>query len=1605
MDKKEKILQLQQSVLSMREDMGLLKEKLGHMLQGLEAEELLEEGETEVLEQQMKQLLASQETFLKECDTLQFTNMETSLLSWENVLAEQLKDTEKDVYREVIDFVLRLQVLNAGMEKYLEELRTEVQGLDVNAMSEETLAEALQKYMLLEQAFFEEDQKKRFMQVLSLGSSFNTEFLYCINSGELTLVGMQPAEDMEAEVAATEEQVTVEKETEEAEETEAEETEAEVAAIIAELVEEVEAEIEEAESEPEAVSEEIEEGVELDSVLLRQAMIFEDGLNFIEEESEKERINFQIREFHTDVCGSSERRKCMSKAFELHGVTPRLMANIMGKSELLFEGACSSLFRNGYFRRYSISGYEPFYYLSKKGYEAFKNAEAMEYLQGEIQQDDTAFCRHDSLSVLTWHCIEAAMNYIHEEKSDLNCTYEIVKMQKNAFSIAFTYGAAGVRKKLMMAGIASEQERDFQALLGGIRGYTETVDSYVVYGLNEEQARAAAELVAQAAGTQMVAYTIGDSELYYDLETGVLVDIFCDEPEEEEIRPEEVQEVDEPDIAADLDVEEDTDDAADLDVEEDTDDAAESDEEIDIEIPTIMLDMQTVGSLTQSEEEMEEENPFSYRDIYCQMICDGRSYCATAYLKAAAEEDSEEGAALQAEYRQLAYAVNDPMEMCSYTADKLSAIYLSGTANICYFVSAVLRCLFFDHETDTQKLRQILPVMENAELLKMHGGIKRLINIMLSYKEENQVSIGHYGAGAGADKTVRDDAVAVLDEIISELGINGNDGNQPAGNVVLRDTLAELKSRLKGSYTKQGNKYFYIGFLAGDEVLLDDGFMPILEEVISSRPSPQGGGLAAMLRLLTTERIVSHSKKAVDTASPVFFETLKQRLDSIVNNGGDFSAARNIMKYIKEVHPEKSDAIYGAYNLDIAASKAKNAAKLMHNRFIGNLELCQKYGSVDMVKEKEAMLWIADRWYNRTEETLDFGFFKKILQAFNEKAGDDLLRPLQKGDVVRNYESGQESYLKDFCEAYENIYANVRQAGYTLQMLLERSGIYQACPEGRCLADNWLKNFGNAGEERVCDLMLVLGFMVDGVSQQQPIEDKLENYLVMLKKRSNKKDNYTHPIAAFGSQAEKEGFGVVCLYGMQDADSLVEIFEEIGNTRNCLLLLDYALPMAERRGLAKKVKQVSNGRICAVLDRVILIYLMQHYAKGEVNKMLMALTMPFTACEPYVVDFSKGMPQEICIGRSAELAQIQAPDGVSIVYGGRHLGKSALLRMARRAVDCDENHNRAVLINVKGMNFRRAVKNVYKEMCREGILAEGKDVEDWGILAALIGARLEQEQDYIPYLLLLLDEADAFLKSCSVAAYAPIAELEKLQFRYQGRFKFVVAGLKNVIRFEETVETRKNSVFPMLKSLVVKPFKYEEARELLEVPLSYLGFSFPEKEQTEAMISTVFRTTHYFPGMLQLYCSMLLNPEDVNQMYSEKNAPPYEMREGHMKRVLADGELHRRIKEELRATLRVDDEGYYHMIALLAALWQHGHESREGCDAGDIFRMAEQYGIARIQALGGEQVETLMQEMRKLNIFRQTGTGKYHISDFGFYQLMGTEEEVKNKLAQYVTSV
>lgn len=886
----------------------------------------------------------------------------------------------------------------------------------------------------------------------------------------------------------------------------------------------------------------------------------------------------------------------------------------------------------------------------------------------------------------------------------------------------------------------------------------------------------------------------------------------------------------------------------------------------------------------------------------------------------------------------------------------------------------------------------------------------------------------------------------LFQEIIAEYEAEAKQADKDYGyKLVLIQTLKEIYAKMKGDNPEFTGKYFYLPFLGDSHVLLNANYQPEYRDI---KELPAMGTLA---------RIEKHAFEGGDMSVD-----LQVRLKGIMEKDTDivqsiisddnYGSLRLLTGYINDQQPGFEAEFMKNFRVAMALDFAKKQAKKEFEDFSDELAFFQSYGQIDNTEEnkKEIILQTAGLLYEAAQEDDNYGFFEKVLVEFKNKiqrdavvqgdalkqnlenfllahqelkeneaanklierirqcidsqkysSAEELLNRLENDDYESLQELEMKDYLQDFLNHYNNYIKSVANNDKTLRAQVKP---YRTANKDTRAAERLLNAWPKGNNDiRPDELLSSLGFKLASVAEMDKVDGKFPSFFVKLQKAlGGRVNNYNYPVPAFGSLGETDGFRIVYIFGAYDAERLVEIFNNIGDEKHTLIILDYALKESARRRLALLVKGKANCKIFAVLDRVVMKYLYDNYSEQTITKQLLHIIMPFAYYQPYVADSSKPMPSELFIGRKEELKKIKDVNGVNIVYGGRQLGKSALLMKAKKDIDKNESGDRAVYIDIKGRNYSETALKISEELVIADILEKKEITSDWRELAMSIRMRLKDEDKPIHYFLLLLDEADAFLDSCKDVQYKPFDALKDIQAVGEGRFKFVVAGLRDVLRFEHEAALNDNSVLPQLSSMTVKPFKYAEAKELLEYPLSYLGFRFRDDVETDTLVSAILSHTNSFPGMLQLYCTKLIEAmKNGYAGYKEAGTPPYYVSEDHIKKVLGEDNLQEEIRQKFFITLTVGSDNYYLLIAMITA---YLYKNDEGIcvTPNDVLTFAKDFEIKDIAALSPEKVAALMEEMRELNVLQHNGEHGYRFTHFSFFQMMGTKAYLEQELEKYM---
>ena len=863
------------------------------------------------------------------------------------------------------------------------------------------------------------------------------------------------------------------------------------------------------------------------------------------------------------------------------------------------------------------------------------------------------------------------------------------------------------------------------------------------------------------------------------------------------------------------------------------------------------------------------------------------------------------------------------------------------------------------------------------------------------------------------------------------------------GTESIRRAAEQILSKMNGTYSNKSRRYFFIDFLKGEDVLLNDSYLPEIQSTFCGVP-----------RFNILSRIERHASKEHLELHERFTEIL-----SNVESKHNFRTARLIKAYgedmdIKEIIDHKNLAQYND-----CLKQARQRFETKSQDFYAELELCESYGTISNINGEKDKIWaIADNWYRISKITGDYGFYVRLLEVLRndisvkaEKKGEQLMRQLEdiaskpnynfgvfskemieakindqnfssaefimgcilRGDVnaISDYSDEPFGYFKEFISEHATNSRAVRGAGRDIaDIIFEYSGkkdlekalviltnnAHKETKGGANLLKSWIPRGGPTNTESLTVLLTRLGFKPVSVALDESID--FEAYHVFCRKQIGKV-NYVHHIPAFGSKSETEGFRVLCLYGNYNCDALMDKFRSANATaKHTLVLLDFALNIEERRRLAKKIKEEKSfSKTFIVLDRVVLFYLAKHYAENTVLKRLLAVTLPFAYYQPFVEASRQDMPPELFTGRETELTSIESPEGANLVYGGRQLGKSALLKMARRNIDRNANGDRAVLIEIKDMSAADALKVVCDKLILENIIDENCKCETWNELAGYIQRRLmsDDPEKRINYFLLMLDEADTFIATSGETEDQPITALKNLP---SDRFKLVMAGLHNLSRYNRQ-SRHGNSNLIHLTPITVKQFRREEATKLLTSILAYLGFKFNQK-----IIDSILASTYNYPGLIQFYCQKLLEAmkNDDYAGYNESSTPTYEVTESHYKKVLSDKAFTELVDQKFEATLFAEEEGHsnYHIIALILAYLYYIEPNDKGYTEVDLLKIAEEYHINRVTSLKSEQLSEVLNEMCDLNVITVMEEN-YRFATDGFRKYLGNQDKIEKSMSEY----
>ncbi|MGA5556063.1 hypothetical protein [Streptomyces lavendulocolor] len=486
---------------------------------------------------------------------------------------------------------------------------------------------------------------------------------------------------------------------------------------------------------------------------------------------------------------------------------------------------------------------------------------------------------------------------------------------------------------------------------------------------------------------------------------------------------------------------------------------------------------------------------------------------------------------------------------------------------------------------------------------------------------------------------------------------------------------------------------------------------------------------------------------------------------------------------------------------------------------------------------------------------------------------------------------------------------------------------------------------------------------------------------------------------AFGSQIREQGgsLRVLMVWGRPSAEFVMSLAERDTSGASLLVLYFGTLSREARVELA-----VGSGRLqpMLVVDDAALAYLA---ARG--NRQVSTATqtlLPFSGVNPYIREKRGRIGGEMFYGRDAERKSVLDRHGTQVIFGGRGLGKSALLSDAGERFEGQRpGYHLAVYVNLDQENIGKgsslgpeALWSVLDRELRASEVLDGQPGRKarQGISERVrAGIRAWLDGDSRRSLLVLLDECDQFFEA-DAPRFDQTKKLKGLGSDTKDRAKVVFAGLHSVQRFSKLAS---NGPFGHLAQTpkVIGPLAPQSAAELLVDPMRALGFEFQDMD----LVNRVLGYCSYQPFLLQMFGNRLVEVMHRKRVRRGAEGPPYAVEIADIEVVESDTGLRDGISAAFKDTLSLDHR--YDVIANVLAYHARHRGLEVRLSDAELREECETFWRKGFEQLDTEGFRAYLSEMVGLGILAPNHDGQgWHLRGPNALRMIGTSHEVDARL-------
>ncbi len=478
-------------------------------------------------------------------------------------------------------------------------------------------------------------------------------------------------------------------------------------------------------------------------------------------------------------------------------------------------------------------------------------------------------------------------------------------------------------------------------------------------------------------------------------------------------------------------------------------------------------------------------------------------------------------------------------------------------------------------------------------------------------------------------------------------------------------------------------------------------------------------------------------------------------------------------------------------------------------------------------------------------------------------------------------------------------------------------------------------------------------------------------------------------VPAFGSKAGPRLRVLVAAAAPSEA-ALLEWATPEHTDRPVLVLHLGTLPAEFRDRFSQSCRQRRARPTVAVVDDAVLAWAA---ARGEFRfETLMRAVLPWCATNPYLPP-SGDCPPELFYGRSDARRSLIDTAGSCLLYGGRQLGKSALLRSTVRDFDAVPG-NVACYIDLKPSSIastRRADvvwDLLWKRLGEHGVVPAGKAVGKDPATKVEAAVKAYLAADAGRRILVALDECDEFFDVDAATSFATTSRLKDLMDTTGRRFKVVWAGLHQVARFANIPN---QPLVHLGRPMPIGPLDPGSAHRLIADPMRALGITFASPD----LVNRVLAYCNYQPVLLHLFGSALVE----QMLFPPKAPPPVVVEATDVEAVASSPGLQHEVWERFEWTLQLDPR--YRVIAYTVAFEAHNRGIEVALPASELRAACERWWPTGFASLDPAEFRALLEEMASLGVLSaSTGRTGWRLRSPNVLRMLGTVAQVEDRLLE-----